>query len=73
MVGKTSGIYIHISPLASSWTPGVFYCTHVPITTPVVSALALKNYYTHFRIQVAVSEVKRPLRSRSGSETVTNL
>ena len=56
---------------------------HISITTPVVSAL--KNYYiqsfleiptgvlNHFWIQVAVLEVKRPLRNRFGSETVTNL
>jgi hypothetical protein len=61
--------------------PGYF--VHVSITTPVVSAL--KNYYIqsflevptgffkYFWIQVAVSEVKRPLRNRFGTETVTNL
>ena len=61
--------------------PGYFI--HISITTPIVSAL--KNYYrqgfleaptdvlSHFWIQVAVSELKRPLRNRFGIETVTNL
>ena len=52
---------------------------HISITTPIVSAL--KNYYiqsllevltdvlNHFWIQMAVSEVKRPLHGRFGSET----
>jgi hypothetical protein len=56
---------------------------HIPLTTPVVSAL--KKYYiwsflevpadflNHFWIEVVFSEVKRPLRNRFGSETVTNL
>jgi hypothetical protein len=56
---------------------------HISVITPVVSAL--KNYYTwgslevptdilnHFWMQVAVSEVKRQLRNRFGSATVTNL
>jgi hypothetical protein len=59
------------------------HSTHISITTPIV--FALKNYYSqgflevptdilnHFWIQVGVSEVKRPLRNRFGSETVTNL
>jgi hypothetical protein len=52
------------------------------MTTPVVPAWAI--YYTqsfleaptgilsHFRIQVVVSEAKRPSRNRFGSGTVTN-
>jgi hypothetical protein len=59
------------------------YFAHIPITTPIVSAL--KNYYrqgflevptdffNHFWIQVAVSKVKRPLRNHFGSETIINL
>jgi hypothetical protein len=71
------------------------YFTHVPIATPVVSAL--KNYYIQSFLELptdffkalldpgnrfasetaarrtAVSEVKRQLRRRFGSETVTNL
>jgi hypothetical protein len=60
--------------------PGAFYTYHISIsiTTPVVSAL--KNYFrvpgnilNRFWIQVAVSEVKRPLRGRFGSEAVIKL
>jgi hypothetical protein len=49
------------------------YVTAISITTPVVSAL--KNYYilNHFWIQVAVSELKRPLRNRFWRETVKKL
>jgi hypothetical protein len=43
----------------------------IPITTPIVSAL--KNDYNHFRIQMAVSEVERPLRNRFRSEMVKRL
>ena len=56
---------------------------HISITTPVVSAL--KNYdyawsflevpadiLNHFWVQVAVSEVKRPLHNRFGSGKVIN-
>jgi hypothetical protein len=69
--------FIQVTPLV--------YFTHISITTPIASAL--KNYYTgilsflevstdflnHFWIQVTVSLLKRPLRNRFGSETVTNL
>jgi hypothetical protein len=58
------------------------YFIHFSITTPIVSAL--KNYYiesylevptdilNQFWIQVVVSEAKRPLRNRFGSEAVTH-
>jgi hypothetical protein len=56
-------------PVFQVGPPGYFI--HVSITTPIVTAL--KNYLKYFWIQVAVSEVKRQLRNRFGSETVTNL
>jgi hypothetical protein len=74
-------LYFISVPLFQVGPPGYF--THNSITTPI--ATALKNYYRysflevptdllkHFWIQVAVSEVKRSLRNRFGSETVTNL
>ena len=74
-------IYIMSVPLFRVRPPGYF--THISITTPIVSAL--KNYYrwgflevptdilNNFWIQVAVSEVKRPLHGRFGSETDKNL
>jgi hypothetical protein len=80
---NTRAITSAISGFHSSSAPGVFYTYCISITTPIVSAL--KNYYrqgflevptdflSHFWIQVAVSEFKRPLRNRFGIETVTNL
>jgi hypothetical protein len=54
------------------------YFVHIAITTPIASAL--KNFYRspsgYFKPlpdQVAVSELKWPLRNRFGSETVINL
>ena len=75
-VGITSATVIQGGP------PGYFI--HICITTPIASASSLKNYcaelprspnwfFYHFRIQiqVTVSLLKRPLRNRFGSETVT--
>jgi hypothetical protein len=39
----------------------------------VESSMRHAGFLNHFWIQVAVSEVKRPLRNRFRSETVTNL
>jgi hypothetical protein len=71
----------HISPLISSSTPGVFYTyfySHAHrLRLEKLLYLELsrspKGFLKYFWIQVAVSEVKRPLRNRFGSETVTNL
>jgi hypothetical protein len=73
----------HISAaLIQGGPPGYFM--HASITTPVASRLK-KLFYpglsrspnghfiNNFWIQVAVTEVKRPLRNCFGSETVTNL
>jgi hypothetical protein len=67
--------------LTQGGPPGYFI--HISITTPIVSALkknviysfleAPADFLKHFWIQVAVSELKRPLRNRFGSETVTIL
>ena len=68
------------TPMAFIQDRPLGYFTHVSITTPVVQYAvisALKNYHTqgflevpadilkHFWIQVAVSEMKRPLRASS--------
>jgi hypothetical protein len=67
-------------PLFRFGPPGHF--THVPSTTPVASALkncyayelnfleAPADFFTRFWVQVAVLEVKWPLRSHFGIETV---
>jgi hypothetical protein len=56
--------------------PGYF--THISTTTPIVFVRLEKLFFlevpwdilNHFWIQVAVSEVKRPLRNRFASEAV---
>jgi hypothetical protein len=64
---ETPVAFIQVRP------PGHF--KDVSITTPVVSALKKvpADILNHFWIQVAVSELKRTLRHRFGSETVTSL
>jgi hypothetical protein len=51
---------------------------HISITTPIASALkklleVQTDFLNQFWIQVAVSEAKRPLRNRFGSEAAINL
>jgi hypothetical protein len=71
------------SPLLSSWTPGVFYtyfynhARRLRIEKLLYLGLSRSsnNYFKPLLDPggTAVSEVKRPLRNRFGSETVKNL
>jgi hypothetical protein len=72
---------MHVSPLNLRTDPGVFYNTC--ITTPIERLFHLElsrstvDILNRFWIQVAVSELKRPLfvrvRNRFGSDTVISL
>jgi hypothetical protein len=70
-----------VSHLHSSSTPGVFYTyfyNHAHrLRLEKLLYLELSRspngFFKYFWIQVAVSEVKRPLRNRFGSETVKNI
>ena len=63
------------------FAPGVFYTSFYNHAHRLrLEKLLYKSFLevptdmlNHFWIQVAVSEVKRPLRNRFGSETVTDL
>jgi hypothetical protein len=74
--------YRYISPLVLTWTPGVFYTYFYDhahrLRLEKLLCLELPRspngfFFKYFWIQVAVLEVKRPLRNRFGSETVTKL
>ena len=75
----------NISPLVLSWTPGLFYTysyNHARrLRLEKLLYLELPRSPNGFFLvlldpgnrRTAVSELKRPLRNRFGSETVTNL
>jgi hypothetical protein len=81
--GTVLGTVPYFSGVYSSYPPGVFYkyfYNHAhrlrleKLLLYIQSFLGVPtDFLNHFWIQVAVSEVKRPLRNRFGIETAKNL
>jgi hypothetical protein len=58
---------MYVSVVHSSWTPGYF--AHIPITTPIVSAL--KNYYRYSFLEVPTDFFKPLLDPGDGFTSET--
>ena len=71
---------LYISHPHSSWTPGVFYTyfynhahrLRLEKLLYLEPSRSSNGFFKYFWIQVAISEAKRTLRNRFGSEKVTN-
>ena len=70
----------YVSKLNSSWALGVFYtyfynhahCLRLEKLLYLELSRSSNGFFKYFWIQVAISEAKRTLRNRFGSEKVTN-